>query len=165
MATRRIREFLDGNAVRYAVISHSPAHSAQEVAESTHIPGRYMAKTVIVWVDGRMAMAVVPATKDVGLELLRQQTGAMEVRLAEEPEFMNRFSGCQLGTVPPFGNLFGMTTFMDREMLLHKSIAFPAGTHRDAIIMAIADYNRLVRPELVGIALAPIGTAGHVLSL
>ena len=158
MATRRIREFLDGSKVRYVMISHSPAYTAQETAQSTHISGRDMAKTVVVKVDGRLAMAVVPAATEVDLELLRRQTGAGEVKLAHESDFADRFLGCQLGTVPPFGNLFGVDTYVDRDLIRTIEFGFPAGTHTDVIVMRTEDFERLVRPTPVRIAVEPIGT-------
>src|SRR5438045_4118433 len=106
MATRRIREFLDGNNVRYVMIHHSPAFTASEVAASAHVPGKQLAKAVIVKIDGELAIAVVSATRDVDFELLRLEAQARDVRIAEKSEFAERFEGCQIGTVPPFGDLF-----------------------------------------------------------
>src|SRR6185369_8340248 len=103
MAINRITEFLDGSRARYVLLIHSPAFSAQEVAQSVHLPGRFIAKTVIVKIDGRMAMAVVPATMSVGLDAMKDELGALNVELAEESDFATRFRGCQLGTAPPFG--------------------------------------------------------------
>lgn len=157
MATRRIREFLDGNNVRYVTISHSRAYTAQEVAESTHIPGRIMAKTVIVSIDGQLAMVIVPATRSVDLGAIRLARGTEDVRLADEPEFKDRFLGCQTGTVPPFGNLFGMDTFIDPSLADQVYIAFPAGTHTDAIVMHFNDYLRLVRPVFMEMASDLVG--------
>ena len=154
MATRRIREYLDGSGVRYLTVGHQPEYTAQEVAQSVRVPGRQMAKTVVVWVDDRLAMVVVPATKDVNLDLLRRETAARDVRLAEEAEFADRFNECQLGAVPPFGNLFGMETFLDRAMVNEEKIAFTAGTHTDVIVMRLVDYTRLVRPLPVRVATA-----------
>ena len=152
MATRRTREFLDGNKIKYALISHSPAHTAQEVAASVHIPGRDVAKVVVVIVDGKLAMAVVPASKQVDMELLRSAAGAQFVELAGEPDFANRFEGCQLGTMPPFGNLFGMETYVDKELAKEEYIAFNAGSHTDVIALRFADFRRLVHPKLLKIA-------------
>jgi Ala-tRNA(Pro) deacylase len=155
MATRRIREFLDGNGVHYAVISHSIAFTAQETAESIHIPGNSMAKTVIVWVDGKLTMVVVPATYEVDLGLLRLARATDNIRLAEESDFSSRFVGCQLGTVPPFGNLFGVETLYDPFLARREYMAFTAGTHTDVIVMKFADYNRLVHPIPVRVAVDP----------
>jgi Ala-tRNA(Pro) deacylase len=165
MSTRRIREFLDGSGVRYIAVTHAPAFTAQEIAESAHVPGNEMAKTVIVWLDDRLVMAVVPATKDVSLELLRRETGSQHAHLADEPEFADRFLGCQLGTVPPFGNLFGMETYFDRRLARQEYFAFNAGTHTEIIIMLNEDYQRLARPLPVRIAVEPVTVALPIASI
>jgi Ala-tRNA(Pro) deacylase len=161
MATKRITEFLDGSRARYVVLIHSPAYSAQEVAESVHLPGRFFAKTVIIKIDGRMAMAVVPATTEVDLEALKDQLGARSVELAEEWEFADRFRGCQLGTVPPFGRLFGMDTYLDEELADEESIIFNAGTHSHAISMEFHEYKRLARPGICRISRQPLERARY----
>jgi Ala-tRNA(Pro) deacylase len=155
MATRRIREFLAGNKTAYQTIHHTCAYTAQEVAEASHVPGQYMAKVVVVWLDKKLALVVVPATRIVDLAKLRKDTGAANVRLAEESEFRDRFSECQLGTVPPFGNLFGLETFMDEQLTICEQIAFNAGTHQDVIILGYRDFIRLVRPRIVDVAAEP----------
>jgi Ala-tRNA(Pro) deacylase len=165
MATRRICEFLDGSGVRYITIIHSPAYTAQQIAESAHVPGDEMAKTVIVWLDNRLVMVVVPATKDVSLQLLRRETGSQHAHLAEEADFANRFLGCQLGTVPPFGNLFGLETYVDRCLARKDHVAFNAGTHTDIIMMRYEDYQRLVQPFPVRIAVEPVDVALPIASI
>ena len=152
MATRRIREYLIGNKITFSSINHTCAYTAQEVAESSHIPGRYMAKVVLVWLDDELVIVAVPATKVVDLIKLRYETGAIDVRLAEEDEFRDRFSGCQVGTVPPFGNLFGVETIFDRQLTTGEKFAFNAGTHRDVVVIRFADYNKLVKPHIVDVA-------------
>ena len=153
MATRRIREFLDGNHARYVTLNHSPAYTTSQVAESAHVPGRSMAKVVVVVVGGRLAMAVVPVTRDVDLERLREETGKNDVRLADEEEFVQRFEGCKLGTAPPFGSLFGMETYVDRALAASPQIAFNAGTHTDVIVMDFGEYCRLAKPKIVNIGM------------
>jgi Ala-tRNA(Pro) deacylase len=155
MATRRIQQFLSGNKVPFGTINHTCAYTAQEVAEFSHVPGRYMAKSVIVRIDGRLAIVVVPATKLVDLAKLRRETGAGEVRLAEEAEFRDEFDGCQLGTVPPFGNLFGFQTYLDRGLTQENHIAFNAGTHTDVFVVRCPDYIRLVQPRLLDVSMEP----------
>ena len=154
MATRRICEFLDGSNARYVLVHHSPAFTAQEIAESSHIPGRFMAKAVVVRIDSVLALAVVPASCDVSLALLRQEAAADQVRLADEDEFADRFEGCQIGTAPPFGNLFGIPTYVDSSFSDEDEIAFNAGTHTDLIVMRFKDYRRIVRPTRATISLA-----------
>jgi Ala-tRNA(Pro) deacylase len=165
MATRRIQEFLDGNHVPYAMVCHSPAYSAAEVAKSSHIKGNMLAKVVLVMVSDELAMAVVPATRDVDLGLIQSATGFLDARLATEAEFANRFEGCQLGTVPPFGNLFGMDTYIDPQSVAQRQIAFNAGTHHNVIVMDTDDYLRLVQPTVVHIDADPINQRFPALSL
>ncbi len=146
MAPKTLTDFLDQHRVRYAVIHHSPAYTAQEIAESVHVPGKQFAKTVIVEIDGRMAMAVVPATTPVHTEMLRRATGARSVVLAVEDDFRPRFPDCEPGAMPPFGNLYGMEVFVSQQLAEDEQICFNAGTHREVLCMAYEDFVRLVRP-------------------
>ena len=163
VATRRIKEFLDGNKAKYVIVTHSPAFTAQEVAEAAHIPGRHLAKTIVVKIDGKLAMAVVPAHREVDMSALRAAAGAHYAELADKAEFAERFEGCQLGAMPPFGNVFGMETYVDRELTHEDYIAFNAGSHTDVIAMRFADYRRLAHPRLVAISAAIEDAAGIVL--
>jgi Ala-tRNA(Pro) deacylase len=147
-----LREFLDQNNVKYLVISHSVAYTAQGIAALTHTPGRELAKTVMVLVDGRLAMAVVPASTRVDLFKLRKYLGADTVELATETEFRDRFPDCETGAMPPFGNLYGMDVFADETLALDKEIAFNAGSHRELVRMNYADFRDLVRPALMPLA-------------
>jgi Ala-tRNA(Pro) deacylase len=149
MPVQTLREFLDRNRIKYVLISHSPAHTAQEVAASAHIPGRALAKTVIVKLDGRLAMAVLPASEMIDLELLADAAFAQKAELAEEEEFGDRFPDCQLGAMPPFGNLYGMDVYVADSLAEDDEIAFNAGSHTELIRMAYPDYARLVKPRIL----------------
>ncbi|MGD0770520.1 MAG: YbaK/EbsC family protein [Tepidisphaeraceae bacterium] len=159
MAIRRICDFLAGSGMPYSIARHPRAYTAQEVAEASHVPGTYMAKTVIVWIDDQLAMAVVPATRALDLDSLRSQSGASKVRLADESEFVNVFTDCQLGTAPPFGNLFGLRTLVDLKLALQELIAFNAGTHTEVIRMKYSDYSTLVKPLVLHISAGPVAVA------
>lgn len=147
MVLQRLREYLDRENVKYVVITHSPAHTAQEIAAAAHIPGKEMAKTVMVKMDGEMVLVVLPASAKVELGRLLDATGADEVELAQEREFKHLFPGCELGAMPPFGNLFGLATFVAEELTEDEEIAFNAGTATDLIRMRYEDYARLVQPR------------------
>jgi Ala-tRNA(Pro) deacylase len=149
MPIESLRAFLDRNRIKYVVISHSPAHTAQEIAASAHIPGRAMAKTVIVKLDGRLAMAVLPASEMVDLELLADAAFAQRAELADEAEFAGRFPDCQLGAMPPFGNLYGMDVYVADSLAEDDEIAFNAGSHTELVRMAYPDYARLVKPRIL----------------
>ncbi len=149
MPAKLLKHFLDEHHVKYVTITHSPAYTAQEAAAQAHISGRDMAKTVMVWIGGRIAMAVVPANRRVVLQDLRDITGYDDVKFASEAEFKNRFPECETGAMPPFGNLYGMEVFVASALAEETEIAFNAGTHTELIKMAYADFERLVEPMVM----------------
>lgn len=146
MPDTRLRNFLDREHVKYVSIGHSPAFTAQEIAATAHIPGKELAKTVIVKVDGELAMVVLPAAEQVRMEQLRKTLGAHHVELADEGEFKKAFPDCETGAMPPFGNLYGMNVFVSQALREDDEIAFSAGTHSELIRLPYADYERLVHP-------------------
>lgn len=148
MPAKKLMEFLDGNQVKYVMITHSTAYTAQEVAALAHIRGRDMAKTVIVNLDGKLAMAVLPASKHVDLSLLKAVAGAKTVALATEAEFRGKFPECETGAMPPFGNLYGVPVFVEESLTKDKEISFNAGTHNELMRIAYADFDRLVQPTV-----------------
>jgi Ala-tRNA(Pro) deacylase len=157
MPLSKLREFLDQNNIKYLVISHSVAYTAQGIAALTHTPGRELAKTVMVMVDGRLAMAVVPASYRVDLFKLKKYLGADTVELASEIEFRDRFPDCETGAMPPFGNLYGMDVFADETLAQDKEIAFNAGSHRELVRMNFTDFRDLVKPALIPLVAGKAG--------
>ena len=149
MPARKLKDFLDGQKVKYVVITHSPAYTAQEVAASAHVSGKDMAKTVIVKLDGKMAMAVLPANRKIILQDLRELTGSDQVRFASEEEFQKLFPECETGAMPPFGNLYGMDVFVAPELTEEAEIAFNAGSHTEIIKLSYEDFARLVQPKVL----------------
>jgi len=147
MPVKKLKDFLDSNKVKYVTIKHSPAYTAPEIAGSAHIPGKELAKTVIIKVDGKMAMAVLPASQRVNFDLLKKITGASKIELASEQEFKDLFPECEVGAMPPFGNLYGMEVFVDESLSEDEEIAFNAGSHTELIRLAYKDFERLVKPK------------------
>ena len=148
MPLSKLREFLDSHNVKYLVVSHSLAYTAQGVAALAHVSGKKLAKTVIVKIDGILAMAVIPASSHVNLELLRMLTGAQTVEVASEDEFKHAFPDCETGAMPPFGNLYDMAVYADASLAEHDEITFSAGTHRELVRMNWSDMQRLVNPTV-----------------
>ena len=143
---RKLKIFLDDAGVRYHLIPHAYTATAMETAQATHIDGKEMAKTVIVRIDGELMMVVVPATHQVDLEHLQILTGADMLGLADEHDFDDRFPECEIGAMPPFGNLYGMRVYASEALLEDEKIVFHAGTHTEAVRMSVGDYIRLVAP-------------------
>ena len=148
MPMHKVIEFLDSEGVKYVSIKHSLAYTAQEVAASAHIPGKELAKTIMVKLDGKMAMAVLPASFHVDLEKLKDVAGVIKVELASEAEFRDLFPGSQIGAMPPFGNLYGMDVYVADPLTEDEEIAFNAGSHTELIRLAYADLERLVKPTV-----------------
>jgi len=149
MPVKKLREFLDANKIKYIAISHSPAFTAQQIAASAHIPGKDVAKTVIIKIDGKMAMAVLSASCKIDFEMLKFSIGAKKIDLAAERDFKDLFPECEIGAMPPFGNLYGMDVYVAKKLADEIEIAFNAGSHTELIKLAYADFERLVKPIVV----------------
>jgi Ala-tRNA(Pro) deacylase len=152
MPAKKLKEFLDGHQIRYVTISHSPAFTAQEIAASAHVRGIELAKTVMVTFDGAMAMVVLPASRKISFELLREASGAENVQLATERAFSDMFPGCEVGAMPPFGNLYGLDVYASKLLGQDQEIVFNAGSHTELIRMTFADFERLVHPKMIRVA-------------
>jgi len=148
MPLSKLRSFLDSHNIKYMVISHSLAYTAQGVAALAHVSGKKLAKTVIVKIDGILAMAVIPASDHVDLDRLRALTGAQVVELATEREFKDAFPDCETGAMPPFGNLYDMAVYADASLSHYEEITFSAGTHRELVRMGWQDLVQLVNPTI-----------------
>lgn len=151
MPGERVRQCLDGANIRYTIIRHPPEFTAQEIAANTHIRGKELAKTVMVKLDGAMAMAVITASTRVDLDRLCQVTGAKSAELASEEEFGGLFPECEVGAMPPFGQLYEMPVFVDELLREDEEIAFNAGSHVDLIQISYSDYEKIVAPVIARI--------------
>lgn len=148
MPAKKLKEYLDRHHIKYTSIKHSPAYTAQEVAARSHISGKEMAKTVMVKVDNEMAMAVLPASFKIDFEALMNVTGSAMVDLASEEEFKFIFPDCEIGAMPPFGNLYDLDVYVSEKLAEDEEICFNAGTHSELIRMHYDDFERLVRPRV-----------------
>lgn len=151
MPVRTIRAFLDENDIRYVIVQHSPAYTAQEIAESVHVSGWAFAKSVMVRLDDRLAMVVLPATRQVDLDALRDATGSRQAELARESDFADSFPDCDPGAVPPFGNLFDLPVYISAALAEEDELVFNAGRHTEVMRLAYEDFQRLVRPTVLPI--------------
>jgi len=148
MPAKKVAKFLDSHKVKYVAIKHSAAFTAQEIAASAHIPGKELAKTVMVKIDGQMAMAVLPASYRVDFKRLKDLAGAKKVELASEQEFQNLFPESEVGAMPPFGNLYEMDVYVAKPLPEDPEIAFNAGSHTELIRLQYKDFQKLVEPKV-----------------
>lgn len=149
MISTRLKQFLDDNGVGYDVMHHDPAFTAQQLAARLHVPGREFVKVVVVKLDGSFALAALPAPLRVNFKLLAQGAGAKKCQLASEAEFQQLFPDCELGAMPPFGNLYNLPTYVDQELTADENIVINAGTHAEALRLRFADFSRLARPRVI----------------
>jgi len=154
MPAKQLKDFLDSHNIKYVTISHSRAYTAQEIASLAHIRGDEFAKTVIVRIDGELVMAVLPASYQVDLALLKVAANGKKIALASETDFRDRFPECDVGAMPPFGQLYGMPVFVDESLTRDKEIAFNAGTHHELVRISYADFARLVQPKVASFSTA-----------
>ncbi len=145
----KLKETLDAANVSYETYHHTLAYTAQEIAASQHVSGREIAKVVMLLVDEKLVMAVIPGCCKIHLDTVRSSLGATQVRLATEDEFISRFPGCEIGAMPPFGNLFDLPVYVDPALQKDEYIYFNAGNHVQTVRLRYEDFERLVKPRIV----------------
>lgn len=145
---RRLQEYLDRHHVRYEVLGHEEAYTAPEIAHTLHVSGKILAKVVMIQADKRFVMAVLPANWKINFARLKEALRSRRVRLATEDEFKGLFPDCEIGTMPPFGNLYGIDVYVDQSLTEDETIVFQAGTHFGAIKLRYEDFANLVHPKV-----------------
>lgn len=149
MPSPKLIEYLDRNNVKYLTIKHSVAYTSQEIAASAHICGKELAKTVLIKINGKMTMCVLPASYKIDFEQLKKAIGNDNIRLANEMEFKDLFPECEVGAMPPFGNLYNIDVYVAESLTGEECIAFNAGTHTELIQLSFKDFMNLVKPKIV----------------
>ena len=153
MISTKFKEYLDNAGVSYSAHPHRPAYTSQEIAQSLHVPGGQMVKSVILKADeDRLIIAVLSAKNVANLDALRRQIGCDKLRLASETEFRGAFPTCKPGAMPPFGNIFNLPTYCDTTVSRNQEIEFNAGSHDETIRMRFDDYKQLVNPKMIQFA-------------
>jgi Ala-tRNA(Pro) deacylase len=152
MLAPRLHNFLDQEHTPYTTLHHDRTVTAHETASATHLSRNLFAKTVMLKIDGALAMMVMPAAYRIDLVRLSRALGGPIVELADETEFKDAFADCEVGAMPPFGHLYGMPVYVDSRLASQSEIAFNAGTHTDAVRMPYHEFERLAKPELLWLA-------------
>lgn len=149
MPVKKLKDFLDQQHVKYACIGHSPAYTAQEIAASAHVSGKNLAKIVIIKMGDKLAMMVIPAHDHINFSKLKEKTGAAAVDLASEADFKGKFPECEVGAMPPFGNLYDIPVYVSSKLGANEQIVFNSGTHSELLKLAYSDFERLVKPKVI----------------
>lgn len=144
--SEKLTHYLEDQHVPFVTIPHARAYTAQEIAASVHVPGQEVAKTVIVEGDGKLYMAVVPATRRIDLIPLKKALGVKKIRLASEAEFEGVFPECEVGAMPPFGNLYRIPVIVDESLKKDREIVFNAGSHTETVKIQFDEFVELVKP-------------------
>jgi len=148
MPNKNIKDYLQENKVKWKTIPHTPWYTAQEIAASAHVSGKRLAKTVIIKLGEELAMVVLPAYEHVNFSQIKEITGESDVDLARESDFKSRFPECEVGAMPPFGNLYDMKVFVSNN-LSHDQIAFNSGSHSELMEISYKDFIDLVKPKII----------------
>jgi len=151
---KRLIDCLNENKVQYEILPHPEAVTAQRIAQAEHVKGRHHAKVVMTKSGDQHLMMVLPADHQIDLEKVEKAIGKA-VSLDKEQEFKSLFSDCAIGAMPPFGNLYGLPTYVDQHLAQQDYIVFEAGTHADAIKMSYHDYEKIVKPQVKDLAIKP----------
>jgi len=144
----RLETYLREQQVPFQLQHHARTFSAQKIAECEHIPSKIVAKTVMALADNHMIALVLPATSRADLNQVRTALGVKEIRLAHEREFADTFPDCEVGTMPPFGNLYNIPVYVEKHLTEQETIVFPVGTSTDTMSLKYADFERLVHPQV-----------------
>lgn len=148
----KLEKYFRENGVHYQTLSHPPAYTAQEIAAAQHVPGKQVAKVVMVTANSRPVMLVLPASHHIDFRKLGEALGMKNVRLAHESEFESLFPDCDLGAMPPFGNLYGVRVCADETLAEDAEIVFQAGAHDTTMKIAYSDFVRLANPIVADFA-------------
>lgn len=165
MIINKLKEYLDKEGVKYVAMNHPPAYTAQEIAHLVHVPGKEMAKTVMISIEGKTAMAVLPASYNINFSHLCGELNTNNIYLESEEEFRQSFPDCELGAMPPFGNLYDMKVIVAKSLAEDEEIVFNAGTHTDLIKMSYKDFARLVSPDEIAFSVSQEKNPGHIVQV
>ena len=140
----RLIKCLNENAVRYEIL-HEPLDPSGSRQQFLSNPG--FIQTVVLRTKKQHLLAAIPAGHSVDLKKFTQLIGG-PTRLEIEDEFKWLFPDCALGAVPPFGNLYGLATWVDNSVAKTEHIVFFAGTPIDSIKLAYSSYIDVARPNI-----------------
>ena len=146
--SNRLKELLQTSKVRYTAMKHPVVYTAQEIAAAQHVPGRQLAKCVLVIADKKPVLAVLPAIHLIALSKLKGVLKAKKLSIGREADIRQYFPDVEVGAMSPFGNLYGVPVIVDEVLAEAGDIVFNAGSHTDTIKMSYADFRRLVKPKV-----------------
>lgn len=138
-----VRHYLESSNTDYRLVPHPRSYTSPETAEAAHVAGDLLVKSVVVKGNGGYAMVLLPSTHRIDLGALRERLGQL-FGLADEPDIRRLFKDCDVGSIPPFGQVYGLDVFVDDALLDQDEIYFEGGDHEELVQVAGSDFGRLV---------------------
>jgi len=145
---KKIINFLEKNKIKYEILKHRTVYTAYDKAKTLKVPEKIVGKTLVFKTDGKLAMALIPANKNLDKEKIKKLLKAKKVDLASERLIKNKFKGVKVGAIPPFGNLWGLGTFADKSLINQPKIILNGGDYNFSIKISPVSFKKLI-PELV----------------
>lgn len=151
----RLKASLDGAKIKYTAARHPVAYTAQEIAAAQHVPGRQLAKSVLIITDRGPVLAVLPASYLIDLKKLKAFLRAKQLKIGKEAGIKERFPDIEVGAMSPFGNLYDVPVVVDRSLEAAEHIVFNGGSHTDTIKLRYRDFSALAKPKAGAFSLTP----------
>ncbi|MBI4042053.1 MAG: YbaK/EbsC family protein [Deltaproteobacteria bacterium] len=145
---QKLADYLESKKIKYQEVPHREAYTAQEVAQSVHARGQEVVKVVVVKGKKKFYMLALPASYKVDLDAFSEIVDEKELRLATEGEIQSLFPECEVGAMPPFGNLWKIDVYADKSLAADKEIWIQPGSHTSLIKISFADFKKLVKPKV-----------------
>lgn len=149
MPATRIKKYLDDNNVKYSSILHPETMTAMENSFASCVHPQNIAKVVIIKAPEKLFMVVLGANHHIDLQLLSKSLNKSPLAIAKESEFQEIFPDCEVGAMPPFGNIYGLEVLMSDDLLNDENIVFNAGNHHELVEISIKDYQDLIQPKII----------------
>lgn len=142
----KLEELLDRRNIDFEKLHHRPVYTANRMAQELHVPGREVAKTVLLRTEQGYVAAVIPANRRIDLERACGCLGEEWVEMASESEIHQIYDDCETGARLPFGSLYHLRTLVDETLEEDEDIVFEGATHEEAIKMHYRDFENLEHP-------------------
>jgi len=144
----RLRTFLAQQKVKFKTQKHPVAYTAQEIAAAEHVPGKQLAKCVLIVTNKGPYLAVLPAIHLVDLKKLKSLLRATQLSIGKEADIRTLFPDVEVGAMSVFGNLYDVPVVVDKDLTEAAEIVCNAGTHAETLKLRYRDFAKAVKPKV-----------------
>ncbi len=145
-----IIDLLQSHGVPFETIEHEPVFTSDQAATVRGITADAGAKSLLLNADGSFVLCILPGSSKLDTKRVKKLLNVKDLRFAK-PEEVLTVMGCEVGACYPFGNLLGVTTFVDPSLSKHEIISFSTGVHTKSIKIKWSDYEKVTKPNLTTI--------------